>query len=59
MVKLSDLIGEEKVNAALHNFLKNNSYPKKPTSMDLINEFYKVAPNEHLKKQIDLLFKTI
>ncbi|MCQ9635451.1 aminopeptidase [Chryseobacterium sp. WG23] len=59
MVKLSDLIGEEKVNTALRNFLKNNSYPKKPTSLDLINEFYKVAPNEHSKKQIDTLFKAI
>ena len=30
MVKLSDLIGENKVNEALRNFLKNNKYPKIP-----------------------------
>lgn len=28
MVKLSDLIGEGKVNAALKNFLRNQAYPK-------------------------------
>ncbi|AZA82759.1 aminopeptidase [Chryseobacterium lactis] len=58
MVRLSDLLGEEKVNKALNHFLQNNSYPKKPTSLDLINELYKVSPNLNTKKQIDLLFKT-
>lgn len=59
MVKLSELLGEEKVNMALKNFLLNNSYPKKPTSLDLIKEFYKVSPNDSTKKEIDRLFKTI
>ncbi|WP_312297752.1 M1 family aminopeptidase [Chryseobacterium sp.] len=58
MVKLSDLIGEEKVNTALKNFLRNNSYPKKPGSLDLLNEFYKVSPDQKTKEQIDRLFKT-
>jgi ABC-2 type transport system permease protein len=58
MVKLSDLIGEEKVNTALKNFLRNNQYPKKPVSLDLINEFYKVSPDLNTRKQIDRLFKT-
>ncbi|WP_223607235.1 M1 family aminopeptidase [Chryseobacterium sp. OSA05B] len=59
MVKLSELIGEEKVNEALKNFLQNNKYPKKPSSMDLINEFYKVSPDATTRNQIDRLFKTL
>ncbi len=58
MVKLSDLIGEERVNTALKNFLKNNQYPKKPGSLDLLNEFYKVSPDLNIRKQIDRLFRT-
>ncbi len=58
MVELSNLIGEEKVNLALKNFLNNNQYPKKPGSLDLINEFYNVAPDLSTRKQIDRLFKT-
>ncbi|MBK1895643.1 ABC transporter permease/M1 family aminopeptidase [Chryseobacterium paridis] len=59
MVKLSDILGEEKVNTALKNFLLNNQYPKKPTSLDLLLEFYKVCPNDAAKKEVDRLFKTI
>ncbi|MBW2936778.1 aminopeptidase [Aureisphaera sp. CAU 1614] len=59
MVKLSELIGEDKVNLALKNFLLNNQYPKKPTSLDILNEFYKVAPNEIVESKIDKLFKAI
>lgn len=59
MVRLSDLIGEEKVNTALKNFLRNNRYPKKPGSLDLLNEFYKVSPDPATREQIDRLFKTI
>lgn len=59
MVELSDLIGEEKVNTALSNFLHNNPYPKKPGSLDLINEFYKVSPDPVTRKEIDRLFKNI
>lgn len=58
MVRLSDLIGEEKVNTALKNFLRNNQYPKKPGSLDLLNEFYKVSPDAATREQIDRLFKT-
>ncbi|SIT09291.1 Peptidase family M1 [Chryseobacterium ureilyticum] len=57
MVQLSDLVDENKVNTTLKNFLNNNQYPKKPSSMDLLHEFYKIAPNEQIKKQIDQLFK--
>ncbi|RXM40759.1 aminopeptidase [Chryseobacterium sp. CH21] len=59
MVQLSNLLGEERVNIALKNFLNNSQYPKKPTSLDLINEFYNVAPDIYTRKQIDRLFKTI
>ncbi|MDC6404650.1 MULTISPECIES: M1 family aminopeptidase [Maribacter] len=59
MVKLSELIGEQQVNQALKNFLKNNQYPKKPTSLDLLEEFYKVAPDESAKSKIDELFKSM
>ncbi|AYZ36724.1 aminopeptidase [Chryseobacterium indologenes] len=58
MVRLSDLLGEDKLNIALKNFLNNNRYPKKPTSVDLLNEFYKVSPDPDIRKQIDFLFKT-
>ncbi|CAM3124439.1 aminopeptidase [Chryseobacterium flavum] len=58
MVKLSEYIGENNVNKALRNFLRNNQYPKKPASADLLNEFYKVAPDTTAKKYIDNLFKT-
>ncbi len=59
MVKLSELIGEQQVNQALKNFLENNQYPKKPTSLDLLEEFYKVARDDSTKSNIDKLFKQI
>lgn len=52
MVKLSELIGEDNVNKALKNFLLHNQYPKKPTTLDLLSEFYKVSPDEKVKKKI-------
>ncbi len=57
MVTLSDLIGENKVNTALKAFLNHNQYPKKPSSLDLLQEFYKVCPNDVSRKEIDGLFK--
>jgi len=57
MVELSELIGEDKVNEALRSFLANNQYPKKPTTLDLLEEFYKVAPDKSAKSKIDELFK--
>ncbi|WP_126653993.1 ABC transporter permease/M1 family aminopeptidase [Chryseobacterium aureum] len=59
IVQLTHLMGEDKVNTALKNFLNNNQYPKKPGSLDLIREFYKVAPDASTRKQIDRLFKSI
>lgn len=57
MVELSELIGEDKVNEALRSFLANNQYPKKPTTLDLLEEFYKVTPDKSAKSKIDELFK--
>lgn len=59
MVTLSDLIGENKVNTALKAFLNHNQYPKKPSSLDLLQEFYKVCPNDVSRKEIDRLFKNL
>lgn len=56
MVRLSELIGEENVNKALNNFLKNNAYPKKPSSEDLLEEFYRISPEN--RKEIDRLFRS-
>lgn len=57
MYKLSDLIGEEKVNAALRNFLIKYKYPNpKPISTDFLEEVYKVA-DKRFNKEIDRLFK--
>jgi len=58
MVKLSNLIGEAQVNKALRNFLIHNKYPKKPTSNDLLIEFYKVCPDTNSRKKMDQLFRT-
>lgn len=58
MVKLSELIGEDKVNAALKSFLLHNQYPKKPTTLDLLEEFYKVSPNDEAMKKIYNLFSS-
>lgn len=58
MAKLSEIIGEDQVNIALKNFLLHNHYPKKPTTLDLLKEFYKVSPNEPVKRKVDILFRS-
>ena len=58
MHALLDLLGEEKINQALRGLLKKHGYPKKPTSLDLLNEFYLVA-NDRQKVMIDDLFKRV
>lgn len=49
MVGLSELIGEDKVNEALRNFLRLHGYPnERPLSTDLVNEILKVSdPRYH------------
>jgi len=58
MHALLDLLGEDKINQALRGLLKNQGYPKKPTSLDLLNEFYLVA-NDRQKVMVDDLFKRV
>lgn len=58
MHALIGLIGEEKINIALRSLLKDFSYPRKPTSLDLLNLFYQQA-NAEQKKVIDDLFKRV
>ncbi|REC47176.1 M1 family aminopeptidase [Chryseobacterium pennipullorum] len=58
MVELNRLLGEKNLNTALKSFLMNNFYPKKPTSLDLIHEFYKASPDTGTRKRIDRLFKS-
>jgi len=55
MYQLSELIGEDKVNLALRNFLAKNKYPNaKPISSDLLNEFYKVAEKKYHQQIKDM-----
>lgn len=57
MYKLSELLGEEKVNLALRNFLNKHKYPNpKPISTDFLEEVYRVADKKQ-HKEIDVLFK--
>ncbi len=56
MHKLSELLGEEKVNLALRNFLNKHKYPNlKPISTDFLEEVYRVS-NKKQHKQIRTLF---
>jgi len=57
MYKLSELIGEGKVNIALKNFLAKHKYPaSKPISTDFLKEVYLIS-DKKLHKKIDYLFK--
>jgi ABC-2 type transport system permease protein len=51
MCRLSDLIGEDKVNLALRNFLNKHKYPNpQPVSTDFLNEVYNVADKSKHQK---------
>lgn len=51
MYKLSELIGESKVNLALRNFLNKNKFPAiKPISTDFLKEVYLVAEKKYHPK---------
>ncbi len=59
MYQLTEIIGEEKVNLALRQFLQKHGYPNaKPVSTDFINELYAVTETT-LHSKIDDLFKKI
>ncbi|MBP9794085.1 MAG: aminopeptidase [Flavobacterium sp.] len=51
MYNLSELIGEDKVNLALHEFLAKHKYPApKPISTDFLKEVYQVADKKYHEK---------
>ena len=57
MFKLSELIGEEKVNLAMKNFLTKNKYPAlKPISTDFLDEVIKVSDKKFHKKIKELFY---
>lgn len=59
MVTLSELIGEEKVNEALRNFLNRHKFPgSQPISTDLIEEFLNVT-DKSFHPEIKRLFLKI
>lgn len=54
-VQLSELIGEQKLNKALKNFLLKHKYPNsKPISTDLLNELLEVAGSKYHEEIISL-----
>ncbi|NHM07603.1 M1 family metallopeptidase [Flavobacterium sp. CYK-4] len=56
MYHLSELIGEDRVNLALKNFINKNKYPNpKPIATDFLKEVYVVADKKY-HKQIKELF---
>jgi len=56
MYQLSELIGEDRVNLALRNFLDKNTPPDyKPVSTDLLKEFTNVAGKKY-SEQINAMF---
>jgi len=59
MYQLSEIIGEQKINLALKNFLEKNTYPNlNPISTDFIDELYAIT-DKKLHSKIDDLFKRI
>ena len=59
MHQLESMIGEEKLNIALKNFLKNNTWPNpRPVSTDLLRELYAITDSSQ-HNRIDDLFKKI
>ncbi|MEM7099121.1 MAG: M1 family aminopeptidase [Pseudomonadota bacterium] len=59
MYALKDLIGEDKINLALRNFLAKYAYGTGPfpTTLDMLAEFRRVAGNEHQEMITDLFEK--
>jgi len=58
MYLLSELIGEQKLNEVLRNFMEKNKYPNpKPVSTDFLDELYR-STNPSLHPKLDTLFKT-
>lgn len=59
MYLLSELIGEQKLNEVLRNFIEKHKYPNpKPVSTDFLDELYRLTSSS-LHAKIDTLFKKI
>ncbi|MCG2615382.1 hypothetical protein LZZ85_13865 [Terrimonas sp. NA20] len=59
MYLLSELIGEQKLNEVLRNFIEKHKYSNlKPVSTDFLDELYRLT-NPSLHSKIDTLFKKI
>lgn len=58
MVQLSDLLGEDKLNAILHLFLQKYRYPYRATTIDFLHILYQHTPPKH-HKTINAMFKGI
>lgn len=59
MYRLSELIGEEKVNLALRNFLARHKYPNpKPVSVDFLKELYQVSDPKYHAEIENMFMKT-
>jgi hypothetical protein len=58
MTALRDLLGEEKINTALRQFIKKYRHPHYPTSLNLLDEFYAVADSSQIPI-INDLFKRV
>lgn len=59
MYRLSEMIGEDKVNRVLKNFLDKNRYPApKPITMDFMDELFKVA-DKKFHPEIKKLFMEV
>lgn len=59
MYQLEMLLGEDKINKALKNFLQKYAYPNQPPiSSDLIHELYAVSDTS-IRNKIDEFFKQI
>ncbi|MFT3979205.1 MAG: M1 family aminopeptidase [Ferruginibacter sp.] len=58
MYQLYLIIGEEKINTALHNLLQQSKYPSAAVSTDFLAQLYAVSPDS-VHSRIDDLFKKI
>jgi ABC-2 type transport system permease protein len=55
MTELTEIIGEEKLNQALRNFLKHHAYPNKmPVTTDLISEILQITETRQHQKVLHL-----
>lgn len=60
MYQLSEMIGEDKVNLALRNFLEKNKHPNlKPITTDFMDELYKISDKKFQPKIEEMFMRII